>query len=914
MSVLEVSERPMPTTDVVSIQFEKYRLENGLEVILSEDRRLPVVAINIWYHVGPAYEKPGRTGFAHLFEHMMFQGSKHVGGQPIKVLETAGATQINGTTGFDRTNYFETLPADQLEFGLWFESDRMAFLLDTLTARNLANQRDVVRNERRQGENRPYKLVQEELFRQLFPSGHPYHGSIIGSHADIESVCLEDVYEFCKQYYVPNNATLALVGDFDSAEAKRLVEKYFGPIPAGTPVPKLDVQTSPIRSSRRLTVTDMVELPQIYKAWLTAPIFHPGNAEAEVLAHVLGGGRSSRLYQKLVHEKQIAQDVNAGNQSMMLGSVFMLVATPKPGVAIEALEKALDEELAALQASGPTLEELQRVRNSIRTDFVFGLEEPGGFSGVADRLNTYNHYLGEPGYCTSDLARFDAVTPADVERIARQLTSDISITVWGVPGPKVLEDVPKRTDAEMDVEHGSTLTNSEWRSVAPEALQWKLPELPVHSSFTLPNGLQVLFLEQHHVPAIAATLVALGGSAANPTKLSGLASFTADMLVRGTSRRSQRQLSEEIERLGARLDSSSNSDASTVSLRVLKNNIDVAFDLLSDVVRNPAFQLEEIERLRGERLTNIAQLRDNPEVVANEALVAELYGPVHPFGYLEIGTDASNNAIRREDLAGFHSIVFTPKDTGVVLVGDVSEPEARTLVEKYFGSWSGSSGISPAADPAENRSRRVVILDRPGAPQTQLVMGQLGVARNHPDYVAIELMNAIAGGMFSSRINTNLREVHGYTYGAKSRFAYRRTPGPFSISAAIRTDATAAAVAEVFREIARLREAPVQQEELAIGKEYLGRSFVSRFQTITSGASSIAELFVHGLDSDEHRKTIGKISAITAPDVQRAANYLDPESIVVVAVGDASKIEAGLRELNLGPLEVVHSPVAGHSA
>ncbi len=912
MDVIE--QAAVVPADGIKIDFEKYKLANGLEVILSEDHRLPIVALNLWYHVGPANEKPGRTGFAHLFEHMMFQGSKHVGGQPIKVLETAGATQNNGTTGFDRTNYFETLPADRLEFGLWFESDRMAFLLDTLTARNLANQRDVVRNERRQGENKPYKLVQEELFRQLFPSGHPYHGSIIGSHADIESVCLKDVHEFCKQYYVPNNATLALVGDFDSANAKRLIEKYFGPIPAGEPVPKLDVRTRPIRSPRRLTVTDMVELPRVYKAWLTAPIFHPDNAQAEILAHVLGGGRSSRLYQKLVYEKQIAQDVHTGNQSMMLGSVFMLVATPKPGVAIEELEKALDAELAALQASGPTIEELQRAKNSIQTGFVFGLEEPGGFRGVADRLNTYNHYLGDPGYFTSDLERFNAVTAADVQRIARQLTSDTGITVWGVPGPKVLKDVPKRTDAEVDVEHGSTLTNSEWRSVAPKPLQRKLQELPMHLSFALPNGLQVLFLEQHHVPAIAATLVTLGGSAANPTKLSGLASFTADMLIRGTSRRSQSQLSEEIERLGASLDSSSNSDASTVSLRVLKKNIDVAFDLLSDVARNPAFEPEEVERLRRERLTMIAQLHDSPEMVANEAFVAELYGPAHPFGYLEIGTEASNNAIHREDLTGFHSTAFTPEGSTLVLAGAVSELEARTLVEEYFGSWSGSLCISPAVDPAENRSRRVVIVDRPGAPQTQLVMGQIGVARNQPDYATFELMNTIAGGMFSSRINTNLREVHGYTYGAKSRFAYRRTPGPFSISAAIRTDATAAAVNEVFREIAMLREGPVREEELAIAKEHLGRSVISRFQTIASGVSSIAELFVYGLNDDEHRRTMEKISAITAADVQRAANYLDPESIVVVAVGDASNIEAELRELNLGPLEVVHSPVTGQPA
>ena len=905
MGIIEQTVPAAPAADAVKINFEKYKLANGLEVILSEDHRLPIVAVNLWYHVGPANEKPGRTGFAHLFEHMMFQGSKHVGGQPIKVLETAGATQINGTTGFDRTNYFETMPADRLELGLWFESDRMAFLLDTLTARNLANQRDVVRNERRQGENSPYKLVQEELFRQLFPSGHPYYASIMGSHADIESVRLEGIREFCRQYYVPNNATLALVGDFDSAEVKRLVEKYFGPIPSGKPVPKLDVKTPPIRSSRRVTVTDTVELPRVYKTWLTAPIFHLGDAEADVLGHILGGGTSSRLYQKLVYEKQIAQDVSAGNQSMMLGSVFMLVATAKPGVAIEDLEKALDDELTALQTSGPTLEELERAKNTIQTQFVFGLEQPGGMSGVADRLNTYNHYLGDPDYVAQDLARYDAITPADVQRVARHLTPETSITVVGVPGSKVLSDVPKRTDIEVDVDRGSILTDVEWRSLPPKSLHRRSPDRPVPKSFTLANGLQVLLLEQDHVPAIAATLVTLAGSGANPADLSGLASFTGDMLLRGTSQRSQRQLSDEIERLGAHLSAQSNSDSSTVSLQVLKKNIGPAFDLLADVVRNPAFRPEEIERLRKERLTSIAQLRDNPGAVAEKGLVAELYGSGHPYGYLEIGTEASNQKISREDLLGVHSTAYTPNAAALVLVGDATEAEVRVLAEKYFGSWSGSSLNGQPVATSENQARRVVIVDRPGSPQTQLVMGQLGVSRSHPDYAAIELMNTLLGGMFSSRINTNLREVHGYTYGAKSRFSYRRTPGPFVVSAAVRTDATAAAVTEVFGEIERLRETPATNEELAIAKEYLTRSLIARFQTIGSSAGSIGELFVHGMSRNEYETTVEKVSAASLADVQRVARHIHPESIVIVAVGDAAKIECELRGLNLGALNVV---------
>ncbi|HUB52595.1 MAG TPA: pitrilysin family protein [Terracidiphilus sp.] len=886
------------------MNIEKYKLENGLEVIFSVDHRLPVVAVNIWYHVGPANEKAGRTGFAHLFEHMMFQGSKHVGPEPFKVLETAGATQVNGTTGFDRTNYFETMPADRLELALWFESDRMAFLLDTLTARNLANQRDVVRNERRQGENRPYKLVQEELFRQLFPSGHPYHGSIIGSHADIESVCLADIHEFCKQYYVPNNATLALAGDFDPAHAKHLIEKYFGPIPAGSRVQKPDVHTPPIVAAKHVTVTDTVELSRIYKTWLTAPMFKPGDAEADVLAHILGGGASSRLYQRMVNGEQIAQDANAGNRSMMLGSVFIMVATAKPGVPLEKLERALDEELTALKTNGPTQDELDRVKNLIQTEFVLGLEQPGGFSGVADRLNTYNHYLGDPDYFAQDLARYEAVTPASVQRLAQSLTPDSSVTVFGVPGEKVLHDVPKRTDIEVDLDHAPKLTGFEWRSVAPGASNVTLPEVPAHRAFTLSNGFEVLVLEQHHVPAVSAAFVALAGTGANPARLPGLASFTTGMLMRGTNSRSQLEISQEAERLGARLSVHSNADSSAVHLEALKKNADRAFELLADVVRNPAFLPGELERLRAERITAISQLRDDPTRIAEIAFAAELYGTQHPYGYLNIGVEASNKAISSDDLMEFHRSFFAPEGAGLVICGDLDETEARSLAEKHFGGWHGNMSNVPSLGAAPDGAGRVILIDRPGSPQTQLVVGQVGFTRRDEDYVALELLDTILGGMFSSRININLREVHGYTYGARSRFSYRRAPGPFSISAAVRTDASASAVVEVFREIEKLQQHPAEPQELAIAKEYLARSVISQFQTIGSSTNALSELFVYGLDVDAHRTAVEKIASVTLDEVHRAANRLTRESMTVVVVGDVSKIEKNLHELVLEPFKM----------
>jgi len=390
--------QPASTADIPRVSFEKYTLPNGLEVILSQNRRLPMVAVSLWYHVGPANEEPGRTGFAHLFEHMMFQSSKHVPADShIRLLEAAGASDLNGTTDYDRTNYFETVPANRLELALWLESDRMGYLLEKVDQAALSNQQDVVRNERRQSvENQPYGLAEEALVQALFPSGHPYYGNVIGSHEDIQAVKLDDVNRFFRQYYAPNNASVAIVGDFDTAETKKLVEKYFGTLRRGPAVPPVKADTPRITAERRRVVPSRVELPRVYMAWLSPPIFKPGDADADMTAGILGGGRSSRLYKKLVYEKQIAQNVSAQQYSLILGSIFQIEATARPGHTAEELERAIEEELAAVKAQAPALREVEQARNTIETGIISGLERLGGFGGVADRLNSYNHYLGTP--------------------------------------------------------------------------------------------------------------------------------------------------------------------------------------------------------------------------------------------------------------------------------------------------------------------------------------------------------------------------------------------------------------------------------------------------------------------------------------------------------------------------------------
>jgi len=903
------SKVPLP-----QIKYEKIKLKNGLDVILYEDHRLPLVAVNLWYHVGPANERPGLTGFAHLFEHMMFQGSQHVGPKAhFRYLEGAGASDINGTTEPDRTNYFETLPSNQLELALWLESDRMGYLLETLDREKLANQRDVVRNERRQGvENEPYGLVEEQLYHQLFPKNHPYYADVIGSHEDIEAARLNDVRQFFRQYYTPNNASLAITGDIDPAKTKALVEKYFGTIPAGPPVPKITAVTPPITSERRSVVSDQVELPRVYMGWITPPIYKPGDAEADLLAQLLGGGKSSRLYKTLVYEKQIAQDVQVDNQSQLLGSIFEIQATAKPGVKPEDLERAIHDELAKLRSEGPTQAELERARNVIETRVIQALERLGGFGGVADRLNRYNHYLNDPGYLAKDIARYNNATVADLKRVANAaLLPNASVVVYGLPGKKVIDD-PPRTKEEQEKEAkqtstvASTMPDEPWRRTAPQPGPLSQMSLPVPSTIKLSNGLTVLLVEEHKLPVVSAHLVVLTGSDANPVKKPGLASFTAAMLTEGTNRRSALEIADDAAQIGASIGSISTTDFSSASIRLLKQNVEPGLDLLSDIGLNPKFDPAEIERIRKQRQTDILQIKDQPVRLAFGALLKQVYGPDHPYGYREIGTAESNAAITGEDMLNFWKRGYVPGNSALVLAGDLTGEEARSLAEKYFGSWKGGASRH-APPPVETKtSKMIYIVDKPAAPQTYVVAGGLAVPRSSPDYVPIEVMNKALGGLFSSRINMNLREEHGYTYGAFSLFFYRRGPGIFGAGGAIRTDATAPAVGEILKELERIHTAPLTADELKLAKDAFSLSLAGLFETSERTAGTIGTLFTYELPLDYYGQLPEKINAVNSADVQRVATeYIHPDSSIVIAVGDRAKIEPELKKLSIGPIETV---------
>jgi zinc protease len=894
--------------DIPALAYEKHKLKNGLDVILLEDHRLPLVAVSIWYHVGPADERPGLTGFAHLFEHMMFEGSKHVGEKAhFLYLESAGASTINGTTDFDRTNYFETLPSNQLELALWLESDRMGFLLDTLDDQKLENQRDVVRNERRQSiESAPYGLVQEELFHQLFPQDHPYYASVIGSHADIEAAQLADVREFFRHYYAPNNASLAIVGDIDPEQTKELVEKYFGPIPAGKPGPRSTVTTPPIASKKHVVVEDQVELPRVYMAWITDPIFSQADAEFDLIAKIFGGGKSSRLYKSLVYEKRIAQDASAHQSSLALGSIFSIEATCKPGIRPEDLQEAIWKELSEFQKNGPEPAELERAKNTIESAIIRGLENLGGFGGVADRLNMYNHFLGDPGYLAKDLERYRNATIESLRAKAHDLLKpDACVTVVGTPGQKSINDVPKAIHPPSGLLESSQTPDQDWRHSPPAPGPAHALSLPIPKKLQLSNGLNILLLEQHNLPIVSANVFVLSGSELNSPDQPGLASFTAEMLDEGTSNRSPINIAADADQLGASISTGSTTDLSYVAMRSLKRNVEAAFELISDISLNPAFIPAEIERIRHDRLTHILQQKDNPGMMATKVFFNAVYGPGHPYGYTEIGSEESNRSVTRDRIADFYLAGYRPTNTALVAAGDITESELLALAEKYFGGWKGAKTTFANLDPAQKTRRRIVIVERPDASQTVLRIGHVGVERSHPDYAALDVMNTALGGLFSARINQNLREKHGYTYGASSAFVFRRGPGPFLVGTSVRMDVTAPAVVEIFNEIERMRETRVTQEELATVKDSISRSLPGMFETTPDAASSIGQLYVYNLALTYFRDLPDRIQNVSAEEVQRVAQkYLKPEEAVIVAVGDREKIQPELEKLNLGPIEI----------
>jgi len=909
MAVFADAAEPIP-----QIKFEKYALPNGLEVILHVDRSAPVVATNIWYHVGSKDERPGRTGFAHLFEHLMFQGSKHHDADYFGPLEKIGA-RINGSTWFDRTNYFESVPANYLELALWMESDRMGFLLPALTEQRFANQRDVVKNERRQRyDNRPYGVVDEVLLAALYPPNHPYSWSVIGSMDDLDAASREDAMAFFQQYYAPNNATLVVAGHFEPAEAKRLIEKYFGSIPAGPKPPAVEAPSFSLQGVKRVTMHDRVGLARLCIEWPTVAAFSPDDAGLDILARVLGGGRTSRLHKALVRGQELAASASAYHGSMQYGGRFVVTVTPRPGKPLAEVEAAVNAEIARLQKEPPTREELDAALAQWETSMVGQLAS--GCLDMADQLNYYNHYTGDPGYIGKDFDRYRGITTEAVRAVADTYLTPARVVLEVLPGTEVSVKPDPRAAADAarrELARAEERPKYVAKATPPEdADRRRMPSAAAEPSFTvppfgrakLPNGMQLIVVEDRRLPLVYADIIFPAGRTDDPAEKAGLANLMAAVWEKGTEQRSAEQIDAEMARLGTSLSITAEAEATRLPISCLKRNLSPVLAVAADVLMHPAFPEAEVARERALDLDGLKQLRKQPERLAQMAADMLIYGAEHPYGRSGLGSPGSLNSIHRSDLIDFYRGRIKPAEATIVVVGDVSLQEAVVEFTTALGAWKGEAADQTIVTcKPEAAAPGLVLIDRPGAAQSVVAAGFLGVRRNTPDYFAIEVMNTVFAGQFMSRLNMNLREAKGYTYGIYGRFQWRsRVEGCYLTSTSVDTKSTAPAIAELILEFEGMRgKKPVTEQELANAKANLVRGYPAQFETPNGVLRQLRALLQYGLPDDYFNTYMGQVKAVDAAQVLDAGRrHLDMDHLTVVVVGDREKVEPALRELPVG--------------
>ncbi|HEY7785596.1 MAG TPA: pitrilysin family protein [Pyrinomonadaceae bacterium] len=897
---------PKTAGSLPPIKISEFKLKNGLRVIFHEDHSTPIVGVNLWYHVGSKNEVPGKTGYAHLFEHMMFQGSKGYDDDFFKPIQEAGGT-LNGSTNRDRTNYWEVVPSNFLELALFMEADRMGGLLDVLNEAKLANQRDVVKNEKRQNyDNQPYGLVGAKISETLYPPDHPYHWLTIGSLEDLSAASLDDIKDFFRRYYTPRNASLAIAGDFNPTEARRLVEKYFGPIASGPEIVRPKASQVKLTETKIIEMEDRVALPRVYMVWPTQPQFTPDEPATDWLAYVLGSGKTSRLYKALVYDRQIAQDVFASNNAQEIAGQFQIVATAKPGKSLTELETVINEEIQRIKKEGPTSEELERAYNIRESAFIYGMQTVGGFNGKNDRLNLYATYVGTPNFVQQDLDRYRKVTAEDVKRAANTYLTDTRLIARVTPRARDRASSGSRSE-QAAVPQASPSPEAK-RSSADEK-KWNLPAPKPNPSLTLPqiqrrklsNGLEVVLVEHHELPVVNMNLVVKSGAASDAPNRAGLASLTADLLDEGTKTRNALEIADSIGAIGANLNVGADLDSSSASMLTLTRHFDRALDVYADVITNPAFKADEIQRVRSRRLAQVKQQKDNANAVASIVYASLLYGREHPYGHPAIGDETSLGAITESDVKDFYEKYYRPNNSTLIVVGDVTLATIIPKLEKAFAAWK------PAAvpeltipDPAARDRATLYIVDRPGSAQSVISIGQVAAKRNTPDYFPLLVLNTMLGGQFVSRINLNLREDKGYTYGARTTFIYGRGPGPFLATAGVFTNVTKESVAEFLKELRGIRgDIPITTKELEFAKQAIIRGFPRGFETPAQMANRLEDVVVHGLPDNYFNRYTQSVQAVTLADVNRVARqYLDPGRMAIVVVGDRKVIEPGLRSLD----------------
>ncbi len=876
----------------IDIPYQKFVLKNGLTVIAHEDHKAPIVAVNVWYHVGSKNERVGKTGFAHLFEHLMFGGSEHFKRRYIEAMEPIGATDLNGTTNEDRTNYFEDVPTSALDYTLWLESDRMGYMVAAIDQKTLDLQRGVVQNEKREDENQPYGVTEQLIVQNTYPAGHAYSWTVIGSMEDLNAASLEDVHQWFKTYYGPSNAVLVIAGDINANTIREKVEKYFGEIPAGPPIAKQQLWIAKMTGTHRQVVQDRVPQARLYKVWNVPEVGSADSDYLDLVGSVLSRGKNSRLYKRLVYDDQVATDAIVLQDQREIGSQFLIRATAKPGGDLAAVEKAADEELARFLESGPTEHELERAKTEYMANFVRGVERIGGFGGKSDRLARSQVFEGSPDAYKITLRRIQAATTEDLRAAARRWLSDGVYVLEVHPFPQY------SAAAAVDRSHPP-------QPGAPPEL--RLPNL---QRATLRNGLKIVLAERHELPLVNAWLSVDAGYAADQFALSGTARLMSSLLTGGTKSRTALEISDQQAMLGAQLNGASNLDSSLVSLSALKAKLDPSLALFADVALNPSFPQSDFERQKKLQLAAIQREQVSGFTIGMHVFPGLLYGKEHAYGgsLTGSGTAASVAKLTRDDLVKFHATWFHPNNATLVVAGDTTLAELTPKLEKLFAGWQAGEVPKKNISRVELPPKPVVyLLDRPGALQSDIMVAQVAPPKNSPEEVAIETMNSILGGEFGARINMNLREDKHWSYGAQSFFFEARGQQPFVVYAPVQTDKTKESLAEINNELHGIVGArPPTPEELQKAQNTLVLQLPGSRETTNEVGNSILDLVRFGLPDNYYQGYAAKVRALRTADVADAAHTaIHPDNMVWIVVGDRAKIEGPIRELGLGAVKLL---------
>jgi len=908
------------------IAYTRFTLPNGLTVIVHEDHKAPVVAVSIWYHIGSADEPKGKTGFAHLFEHLMFSGSEHHKGTYFQPFELAGATDMNGTTWFDRTNYFETVPTTALDMALWMESDRMGHLLGAIGQKELDTQRGVVQNEKRQGENRPYGRVDENILANTYPANHPYQHDTIGSMADLDAASLADVKAWFHDNYGAANTTLVLAGDITVAEARAKALKYFGDIPAGQPVARQQPWITPLAKSTRGVQHDHVAQPRIYRTWVVPQLGSDAAIQLDLASTVLGGGKTSRLYQRLVYQDKLVDDVSASMAPFALASQFQIQADVKQGVDPAKVEAAIDDELKKFLASGPSADELGRAKIGNRAAFVRGLEKVGGFGGKAVILAEGQVYRGNPGAYRLDLERADAATPASVKAAADQWLNKGDYLLTVLPAGKgfdpvaedkavqPLGDAAGRPQPKLPAAHAYSVAKSDVdRSQGvPQVDAFPSLSFPQLERGKLKNGIEVILAQRHTIPVTQVQLLFDAGYAADQGRKLGTANFTASLMNESTGKLDSVEIAKTKQRLGAITTVGCGLDDCSASLNALNDQLQPSLALFADIVRDPAFKPADIERVRGQWLADIAQEKTQPVGLALRTLPPLLYGADHAYGipFTGSGTEASIKALTAADLRTFQQQWLRPDNVKILVAGDTTLDRIIPELDAAFGDWQAPAGAIPhknIAKVAAQPKPRVFLIDRPDAPQSLIMAGLLAPSTRAPDNLAIQVANGAFGGTFTSRLNMNLREDKRWAYGAQSFLMDAQGQRPMLFYAPVQTDKTAPSAEEMLKEArAVIADKPLTADEIAKIKDQRIRALPGSYETTSAVLGAMNGIVEYGRPDDYVQTLKPKLEAITPAEAEAAIKQIvQPAAMTWVIVGDLKQIEAPVRALNLGEVQVL---------